>query len=615
MAVLLKVDLTTQKIETEDISSWQRAYLGGLGLNSKLAYELIPGGCSPLDEDNVLLIGAGSLVGTFLPTACRTDITSKSPLSGRYGSANAGCEWGVQLRLAGFDHIAITGKADRPLVLYIDNGRVYLEEASFLWGEDTWFTTDWIKEHKGKEFEVASIGPAGENLVAFASIQNNYYSSWGRTGMGAVMGSKKLKAVAVRGNGRVAIANEKEFSKIKREAFGKVTGDESFGWTRKYGSMIVSTPFNRIGALPGRNFRVGSIKGWEETRARKFFVDRYKEKDLACFSCPIACTHWSKVREGPFKNYEAKGLEVTFVLEFGAKLDLASIPEILKSVEMCNRLGIDVISGASVIAFVMECFEKEVLQKKDIGFSPQWGDYDSILKLLHLISFREGIGEVLSGGVKKASEQISGSGQYAMHIKGVEIPCRDPRAKCDVWAMGYLINTRGGDHLRVRSPVETLAGGFLDFEKEELGVESEQIQDLDMPVLLKEKIFGSPPSHVYIPQMMKYAEDIITIINSVGLCIRPPVLRSLGPDFFSRALNAATGSDLTEESILAAAGEIWKLQHQFNEREGQTLDEFRFPERFYREPLPGLENTSHPPISENNVKKLLDSYFKIRNED
>ena len=499
-------------------------------------------------------------------------------------------------------------------MLYIDNSRVYLEETPYLWGEDTWFTTDWIKEHKGKEFEVASIGPAGENMVAFASIQNNYYSSWGRTGMGAVMGSKKLKAVAVRGNGKVAIANEKEFSIIKREAFSKVRGDESFGWTQKYGSMIVSTPFNRIGALPGRNFRIGSIKGWEETRARKFFVENYKEKDLACSSCPIACTHWSKVKDGPFKGYEAKGLEVTFVLEFGAKLDLASIPEILKSVEMCNRLGIDVISSASVIAFVMECFEKDVLQKADIGFSTQWGDYRSILKLLHIIAFREGIGKVLSGGVKKASEQIPGSGQFAMHIKGVEMPVRDPRAKLDVWAMGYLINTRGGDHLRVRSPVETLASGFLDSENEELGVEPAHIQKLDMPAQLKAKIFGSPPSHVYIPRMMKYAEDIITIINSVGLCIRPPVLRSLGPDFYARALNAATGSDLTEETILDAAGEIWKFQHQFNEREGQTLDEFKFPERFFSESLSGQDNTSHPPISEENVQKLLDSYFKVRNE-
>ncbi len=440
MPVLLNVDLTSGNIETEDITALQRRYLGGLGINSRLAAELIPPRCSPFDEDNVLLVGAGSLTGTLLPTASRTDITSKSPLSGRYGSANSGGDWGVKLRQAGFDHLAIRGKAKRPVILYIDNGRVYLEEATYLWGEDTWFTADWIKKNKGEDFEVAAIGPAGENLVAFASIQNNYYNSWGRNGMGAVMGSKHLKAIAVRGSGKIEVACPEDFNKIRREAFEKVKNDDSFGWTKKYGSMIASTPYNKIGALAGHNFTRGSLERWEETRGRKIFIERYKEKSMACYSCPIACSHWSRVKEGPFKNYETKGLEVTFVLEFGAKLDIASIPEIFKCVELCNRLGMDVISSASVIAFLVECCEKNVIKSGDIGFAPTWNDYKSTLKLLHLIAYKEGIGEILSGGVKRAAEKIPGSEYYAMHIKGVEIPVRDPRAKCDIWSLGYLTN-------------------------------------------------------------------------------------------------------------------------------------------------------------------------------
>lgn len=614
MVTLLKIDLKNPKFVVQDITALQREYIGGLGVNTKLASHLIPASCSPLDEDNVLLVGPGSLTGTLLPTACRTEITAKSPLSGRFGTANSGGEWGVRLRQAGYDYLAITGKAARPVILYIDNGAVYLEEAAHLWGEDTWFTSDWIKKHKGEDFEVASIGPAGENLVAFASVQNNYFSSWGRTGLGAVMGSKNLKAIAVRGKGRLPRYNEKEFQEIKKEALQKIKGDESYGWTRKYGSMVVSTPFNKIGALPGRNYTVGSLPRWEETRGRRFFVERYKEKDLACFSCPIACSHWSKVKEGPFKNFEAKGLEVTYVLEFGARLDMRSIPEILKCVEICNRLGLDVISSAAAIAFLVDCCREKLVPSSDIGFTPGWNDFTSYVKLLHMIAYREGLGEVLAGGVKRACKQIPGSEPFALHIKGVEMSCRDPRAKADVWALGYLTNTRGGDHLRARSPAEFLAAGLIDYQTEELGLSGDDIAKLDMPAELKAQIFGEPPSGVSIPLMIKYAEDLITIINSVGFCIRPPVLRTLGPDFFARALNCVTGSRFTEDSLLASAQKIWELQYSFNRREGETQEEYSFPERFYRDPLPRGEGQSpHPPLLRENVQKVMESYFKFRN--
>jgi aldehyde:ferredoxin oxidoreductase len=613
MTILLRVNLTTGKIEKEDLTAWQHRYIGGLGVNTKLALTLIPPGCSPFAAENVLLAGPGSLSGTFLPTACRTDMTAKSPLSGRFGSANSGHKWGLKLRRAGYAYLAIEGKAERPLVLYIDHGKIFLEEATHLWGKDTWFTVDWIKKHKGKDFEVACIGPAGENLVAFACIQNNYHASWGRTGLGAVMGSKNLKAIAVRGKEKIKIARPAEFPRIKKEAFQKIRQEASFGMTKKYGSMVASSPFNKIGALPGRNYTLGSLPGWEETRGRKFFAEHYKQKDQACFSCPIACKHRSRVEEGPWQGYTAAGPEVTHILEFGARLELQSIPEILKCVEICNRLGLDVVSGAAAIAFLIECGEKQLLLSTEIGFLPRWGDFESICKMLHLIAWKEGGGALLAGGVKRASEQIPGSEQFSLQIKGVELSCRDPRAKCDTWALGYLTNTRGGDYLRARSPVELLSADLLSDEAEELGVTPAHIDHLDMPSDLKEKIFGSPPDHVYIPQMLKYAEDLITIINSTGFCIRPPVLRSLGPDFFARALNVVTGSDFTADSLLESAAQIWEMQHRFNRREGETKDEYRFPARFYHELLSRPGGEPHPPLSPEKVQKILQAYFQIRN--
>lgn len=612
MSILLKINLTDKTVEKETITQLQHEYLGGLGVNSKLASMLIPPGCSPLDENNVLLFGPGSLVGTGLPTAARTEISSKSPLSGRFGTANSGGSWGFKLRQTGIDHLAVTGKAERPVILYIDGEKIFFEEASYLWGEETWFTVDWIRKNKGAGFQVASIGPAGENGVAFASIQNNYHGAWGRTGLGAVMGSKNLKAVAVRGRRKITFSNPEELASIKEEALQKVKGDDSFAWTRKYGSMIVSSPFNDLGALPGRNYTAGSLPGWEETRGRKHFLETYKERNLACHSCPIACSHWSIVKEGPFAGFAAKGLEVTYVLEFGARLDISSIPEILKCVELCNRFGLDVISTAASIAFLIECVEKGLIQASEIGFRPSWGNYRDISRLIGLIARREGIGRLLSGGIRSAAENVPGSENFALHIKGVEMATRDPRAKPDTWAMGYLTNTRGGDHLRARSPVELLFAGFVDHLNEKLGVTAEHIEKLDMPSGLKEKLFGSPPSRVYIPLMIRYAEDLITIINSTGLCIRPPVLRTLGPDFFARALNAAAGSAHTAGSVLEAAGKIWHLQHQFNRSEGESYEEYVFPPRFYLEPLPGGKNNQYPPLSRENVQQLVEEYLKCR---
>lgn len=613
MTTLLTINLTDKTAEKETITELQQQYLGGLGINSSLALELIPPGCPPLDERNVLLVGAGSLVGTGLPTACRTDISSKSPLSGRFGSANSGGSWGVKLIQAGIHHLCIAGKAERPTILYLDGEKIFFEEASYLWGEDTWFTVDWIRKNKGRDYQVACIGPAGENGVAFASIQNNYYGAWARTGMGAVMGSKNLKAIAVRGNGKAAVAHPQELKKIKEEALQKIKGDNSFIWTRKYGSMVVSTPFNTLGALPGRNYTTGSLPGWEETRGRKHFLETYKVKKLACHSCPIACAHWSRVNEGPYEGFAARGPEVTNVLEFGARLDISSLPEIFKCVELCNRYGLDVISTAAAIAFLIECAEKELLSVNEIGFRPAWGNYRDISRLIGLIAHREGIGQFLSLGVRAASQNVPGSEDFAHHIKGVEISTRDPRAKPDTWALGYLTNTRGGDHLRSRSPVELLSAGLLDHRNEELGVIPEQIEKLDMPAKLKEKIFGNPPAKVSIPLMIGYAEDLITIMNSTGLCIRPPVLRTLGPDFFARALNAATGSTFTAEGVLEAAGKIWHLQHRFNRREGESYREYVFSPRFYREPLPGGPNQEeYPPLSRKHVQQVIKEYFAAR---
>ncbi|KUK83575.1 MAG: Aldehyde ferredoxin oxidoreductase [Pelotomaculum thermopropionicum] len=611
MFKIIKIDLSSKKIDFEDATNLHRDYLGGLGVNTKLLVEFTPPDVDPLGPENNLIFGAGTFVGTLLPTAARTELTSKSPLSNRFGTSNSGGLWGAALKFAGYSHVVVTGKSPTPVYITINNNQINIEDATHLWGLNTCETVERIKREKGSDYQVAGIGPAGEKLVRFASVQNNYHGAWGRTGMGAVMGSKNLKAVAVRGTGEIRVADRRSFAGVMTEAFKKVINNDSFGYTKRYGSMVVADPYNKIGALPGHNFTRGYFDDWVDTRGRGIFEKKYKEKDLACFSCPIACTHWTNVREGKYKGYENKGLEVSFDLEFGAKLGIKEIAEILKCAEVCNLYGMDVISASGVVAFAIEANQNGLLGKFGAEVPGTWGDFPGIVKLLEHIGQRKGVGDMLAEGIKRASLNIPGSDRYAMQIKGVEMPVRDPRGKWDVWMLGYLTNTRCGDHLRTRSPVDNLLGQVRDCFEEEIAVAEDIINNLDMPKNLKKAIFGAPPYKVDIPLMAKYAEDLITIINSAGLCIRPPVHRALGADFYARALTAVTGHSYTEREVLAAASNIWDLQHEFNVRAGEKKAEYVFPDRFYEEALP-VRSGNKPPLSRDVINRVLQRYFAAR---
>lgn len=611
MFKLIEIDLTDKKVNIRETAGLHRDYIGGLGVNTKLLVDLTPPGVDPLGPENNLIFGAGALVGTLLPTAARTELTAKSPLSNRFGTSNSGGLWGAALKFAGYSHIVLTGKSSKPVYITIDNDQIRIEEATRLWGLDTRETVNRIKQDKGKDYQIASIGPAGEKLVRFASVQNNLHGSWGRTGMGAVMGSKNIKAVAVRGTGEVRVADRRGFAKIMTEAFKKVIGHESFGYTNRYGSVVVADPYNKIGALPGCNFTRGYFEDWVDTRGRGKFEKEYKEKDLACFSCPIACTHWTRVKGGEYEGYENKGLEVSFLLEFGAKLGLKENAEILKCAEVCNLYGMDVISASGVIAFAIEANQNGLLGESGMEVPGEWGDFPGIVSLLVKIGQRKGIGNLLAEGIRTASAKIPGSARYAMHIKGVEMPVRDPRGKWDVWTLGYLTNTRCGDHLRTRSPVDNLLGGVRSYFEEDIAVSEDTVNNLDMPELLKKEIFGNPPFKVDIPGMAVYSEDLISIINSAGLCIRPPVHRALGPAFYARALTVVSGHPYTEQAVMKAAADIWRLQHQFNVGEGEKIEEYVFPDRFYEESLP-VRSGSKPPLPRETINEVLESYFKVR---
>jgi aldehyde:ferredoxin oxidoreductase len=609
MINLLNIDLTSHKVWHEDLDALRRDYIGGTGINARLAYNLIPPGADPLGEENVLIFGVGPFVGTNIPTACRTEVTAKSPLTDLLGTSSTGLYWGAHLKYAGFDHIAIFGRAPSPVYILIHNGEVRIKDASELWGKNTGETVEALRLREGEGVQIASIGNGGENMVRFASIQNNLHHAWGRTGLGGVMGSKNLKAIVVYGEHPLTVSGLKETLKIAREATKKIIEDDSFGYTRRYGSMVAADPYNKLGVLPGYNFTQGSLEDWTDTRGRRAFAQRYKEKDLACFACPIACAHWSQVKEGESRGYQFHGLEVTYDMEFGARLGIASIPEISRCVDLCDQYGLDVISTAGVIAYLIECYQYGLVDKREIGEEIAWGDAQGIRRVITMIAQREGMGDVLAEGVRRASATIKGSEQYALHIKGGEIPVRDPRPKWDVWTLGYLTNIRGGDHLRTRSPAEYLLGATKNNLEEELGVSEEFIENMDIPSGIKEAIFGQPPHKVDIPLMAKYAEDLISLINATGVCIRPPVLRTFGPGLFSRGLHATVGLEASPNEVLRSGERIWNVQHLFNLREGLKIEAWNFPDRFYQ------HDVGSGVLNQEKVHETLKKYLIARGWD
>lgn len=610
---ILKIDLENEGFSyMEDISLRSR-YLGGVGLNTGLLYKNTERRIDPFDSTNHLFISCGALAGTTMPTASRCEATSLSP-TGYFGTSNSGGGIGAAIKFCGIDCIWIKGKSSRPLYLVIDEKGVRFKDAHDMWGKDTFETVDILKAKEGKRAEIASIGPAGEKGVRFASIQNGYYHSFGRTGIGAIMGSKLIKAICFNGNADIAVPDKKHLMRIAKKLKDRIMSSDSFGYTRRYGSMVVSDVYNKLGILPGLNFRMGSFENWEETRGRRVFEERFKVKDFACFSCPIGCLHWSKVADGPLAGLETHGLEVTYVLEMGARLNLAEVPEIFFCVELCNRFGMDVISTSAVVASIIELYEKGIIKKSEIGLEPKFGDFQSIIKLIAMIGTKEGIGAVFAEGLQGIARHFPGAAPFACEIKGLEMPVRDPRGRFDTWMLGYLINTRGGDHLRIRTPVDDLQDFERNYAYEPLSLRPEELDRVDMPQSVKETVLNLQLKKTYIPAMAKYSEELMALLNSMGLCIRPPVLRTIGPSLMAEAFNALYHCDVDENSLLATAEKIITLQHLFNMEQGQTIHDYCFPERFYSENLEYIGGLREP-LDRQKVQDIIQEYFHLRGWD
>ena len=546
---MLEVNLTNRVVRERELTpELCHGYLG-IGFNAKIIYDEVPAGADPLGPDNILVFGVGTLVGSTFPTASRTEVSGKSPLTGLFGTSNSGMFFGTRLKNAGFDALIIKGRADKPVYILIADGQVSILDADHLWGKDAWDTLDILKKQHF-ECEAAVIGPAGENQVRFAAVENSYYDAWARTGMGAVMGAKNLKAVAVQGTLGLIPQDAQGLIDITWEARKMIKASPFYGSFESYGSMNAAIPYGKFKALAAHNFTKGCLPDWKENFNRSK-VQKLVERYVACQSCIVACAHWVEIIDGKYKGLRMKDMEVTPVVSFGSQCGL-ELDAVVKATEMSQRYGMDMASTGGVMGMAVELFRRGIITREDLGYDLDFGDEDAIFQLMDDIAHRRGLGDVLAEGTRKAAQQFDGGEDAAIHVKGMEIPMIDPRGRWSTWTLGMLTNVRGGDHLRCRSPIENLRynENKHEYHKERFGFNRRMYDKLDMPESWKEQAISLETDTVDIAIMSCWAENLINMFNAVGVCIRPPVLHAIGPTLIARALRVFNGLELSPAEVM-----------------------------------------------------------------
>ena len=598
---ILRVDLSSGRIrEVDTPKEWARKYLGGDGMAARLLWEEVGPGVNPLGPDNKLIIATGPVTGTIWHTAGRVVAVSKSPLTGIWGESHSGGHFGPEIKYAGYDMIVVEGASSKPVYLSIYDGKVEIRDASHLWGKDTYETTEAIREELGDPaVQVASIGQAGENLVKYAAIITNYHDAFGRTGMGAVMGSKRLKAIAVRGFGAVEVAHPDEFYEFALEGHRRVLESDQAMELRRYGTPMLVAVKQAIGELPTKNHWVGVFDRYHEIDAETL-REKYWVATKSCFGCSTACKKKHLVRAGEFAGTFTGGPEYEAVFAFGSSAMCDNLPAILRLNLLCNKYGVDVISAGKTMSFVMELFEKGILTKNDTGgFELKWGDYHAMLEALDMIVFRRGFGDLMAEGVRAMAQRIGrGSEKYAMHVKGLEISGQDGRAHRSA-GLTHAVSARGADHMRSLVTVDQLA--YWDTAKERFG---------------EDKVEGvvNGYSEAYKGLAVKMHEDAYAVRDSLIVC-----WYTVGwPPIFWMSDFAKLAYLVTGEEAFKDVREMWligerinNLKRAFNVRLGITRRDDTLPERFTKEPMPAGPAKGQVV----NLDVMLDEYYTLRGWD
>lgn len=601
---MLFVNLTDGRIERRPVDrGLLQDYLGGRGINARLLWDLTQKGLDPLSPAAPLLFGTGTLAGTFAPNSGRMTITCKSPATGLYLKTNVGSHAAPELRFAGYDYLVFQGKAPHPVYLWIDDGEVTLRDARGLWGLDTRAADRQIKEELGDDqIRTILIGPAGENLVVFASIMASVYRAAGRGGSGAVMGSKNLKGIAVRGTGEVTVADPEGFMEVALAARRALRADE-YCWTRSYefGTAQGIIGSNEGGTLPHRNFQDGRIA--DAYKLSGEYVSEKFAHPEACSACVFHCGRFARIKSGPYAGTYTGGPEYETLASLGSKCGTTDTAGVIKAGELCNILGMDTISAGSLVSFAMECFEHGLLSQEDAdGLDLSWGNVESILALLERMARREGLGDLLANGSRAAARTLGrGAEAFAIQAKGLEQSMVDVRGSMS-YALAFALNPRGPDHLMT----ECLA---------EAGYTPEVRQ-------LAEEITGTPKATDSLspegkPRMVAWHEEIYAVTDCLGICAFTDTWSYTRVNFENMAAMFAgsTGIALSGDEARRIGERIITLERLFNLREGLTGVELDvLPQRMVSEPSPTLHGGART-LTKEKLDGMLREYYALRRWD
>lgn len=580
---LIRVNLTDKVIKVEKLNmDYAKDFIGGRGLGTKYLYEEIDPEINALSPENKLIFMTGPVTGTYATCAGRFNVVAKAPLTGTIGAANSGGYFGPELKFAGYDGIIFEGKSNKPVYLHINDDLIELKDADHLWGKNVFETTDMLLNENEEDAKVACIGPAGEKLVLFAAIMNDKDRAAGRSGLGAVMGSKNLKAVVVKGTKGIGVANPLQFNKAAADAKQKVNANAVTGiggGLATYGTEILVNILNEMHALPTNNWQLSRYEDADKISGEAL-VEKYLVKNKACFACPIGCGRVIKISDGKYKGIVG-GPEYEAGWSYGASCGVSDLNSINKANHVCNMLGMDPITMGATIACAMELYEKGYITDDDLGGKElKFGDADGILEWTEKTGYREGFGDLLALGSYRLGEKF-GHPEFSMTVKKQEMPAYDGRA---IQGMGlsYATSNRGGCHVR----------GYVT-STEVLGI------PMKTDPLTTE---GKAP-------LLKLFQDLTALVDSSDICLFTTF--AIGLPEIAGMLRGAVGIEMTDEELLMSGERIWNLEKLFNLEAGLTRQDDYLPPRLLNEPV--TSGPSKGKVTELEV--MLDEYYKIRGWD
>ena len=563
----LVVELTSQSIEKSPLDrDLLHRVIGGRMLNTWTMHEELGADTDPLSPENTSYIAVGPLTGTLLPASAYTTVSARSPLTGIIGDSAAGGHFGPELKAAGFDQVAIRGRSEAPCYLLITDEMVQIRDARHLWGRDIFETHRALIEELGDPaIQVAAIGPAGEKQVKYATIATNMAGrTFGRTGMGAVWGSKNLKAVVVRGRQPIRVADSVRFKALCQEISERIVTHVEFPKRRRVGTTMLVNGLNDLGILPTRHFQEG-VCDYVDAISGETLRDRYVVKNKSCYNCSVHCSRYIVTPDG-----EGEGPEFEPLCSYTSRLDVSDLQWALKMIFFMNRQGIDAISSGETIAWAMECIEKGLLSPADFdGLELCFGNTDATERMLHLIVNREGVGDLFAEGTRSlAAEYGRGTERYALHTKGLDIINGDPRG-LKAYGLGYAVASRGGCHLRA-DPFFEMTNRFEE-ARERFGTEKA----------------ATPFSYEGKPALVEYSERNCLLIDSLTICKNiGQSMEVIDPEFAAEILTAGTGLAFNESDMNASISELRTMERWLNLRFGLDPRDDRLPARFAEDPLP-----------------------------